>query len=207
MGCPNYIAYIYLHLAVACIIAFCSAEFITVFESSMAAFVINIAVLFGSLYLIQYVLPPGSMAQYGAFVIFALSIGQIAQTSLQQDEHKQILGEVLATVAGIFVAMTALGFYDRQNLLGLGPYLFAALGGLILGQIAYMTYYWINGNGQELKGQSYLSDFAVVLFTLFIGYDTQRIKQKAGICTVPNYPNDSLGLFLDIVNLFLNVSR
>jgi FtsH-binding integral membrane protein len=205
MGCPNYIAYIYLHLAVACIIAFCSAEFITVFESSWIAVWINIAVLFGSLFLIQQVLPPGSMAQYGAFVIFALSVGQLVQTSLQQDEHKQILGEVLATVAGIFVAMTALGFYDRQNLLGLGPYLFAALGGLILGQIAYITYYWING--KPLIGQSYLSDFAVVLFTLFIGYDTQRVKQKAGTCIVANYPNDSLGLFLDIVNLFLNVSR
>ena len=205
MGCPNYIAYIYLHLAIACVIAFCSAEFITVFESSMAAFVINIAVLFGSLYLIQYVLPPGSMAQYGAFLLFALSVGQVVQTAVQQDEHKQILGEVLATVAGIFVAMTALGFYDRQNLLGLGPYLFAALGGLILGQMAYIAYYWING--KQLKGQSYLSDFAVLLFTLFVGYDTQRIKQKAGVCTVANYPNDSLSLFLDIVNLFLNLSR
>lgn len=48
----------------------------------------------------------------------------------------------------------------------------------------------------------------IVLFSLFILYDTKMLKIKAALCHAkglsPNYPRDSLNLFLDILNLFTN---
>jgi FtsH-binding integral membrane protein len=96
--------------------------------------------------------------------------------------------------------MTALGFYDRQNLLGFGPYLFAGLLGLLVAELGYGAYLF--AGGKETAPLSYLSDIGILLFTIYIAYDTQRLKQQAGSCKIPNYPSDSLNLFLDLANLF-----
>jgi len=199
MGCPNYFAFVYLHLAAACAIAFCSAEFIQGIEQSAWTSILNALIGFGALFGIM-LLAPGSALQYICFVIFALSVGQSSQTLLQHDEHKQILGRVLMTLGGLFAGMTALGFYDRQNLLGFGPYLFAGLLGLLAAELGYGAYLF--AGGKDTSPLSYIADFGILLFTIYLAYDTQRLKQKAGVCKVPNYPNDSLGLFLDVANLF-----
>jgi len=199
MGCPNYFAYVYLHLAIACAIAFCSAEFISGIEQSLVGAILNTIVGFAALFGIL-LLGPGSAIQYLCFVIFALSVGQTSQTFLQHDENKQILSRILMTLGGIFAGMTALGFYDRQNLLGFGPYLFAGLLGLIAAELGYTAYLF--SGGKDTAPLSYISDFGIVLFTFYLAYDTQRLKQNAGVCKIPNYPSDSLGLFLDLANLF-----
>lgn len=199
MGCPNYFAFVYLHLAAACVIAFCSAEFIQGIEQNVWTSILNTVIGFAALFGIL-LLSPGSALQYLCFVIFALSVGQTSQTFLKLDEHKQILSRVLITLGGIFAGMTALGFYDRQNLLGFGPYLFAGLLGLLVAELGYGAYLF--AGGKDTAPLSYISDFGILLFTIYLAYDTQRLKQKAGICKVPNYPSDSLGLFLDLANLF-----
>jgi FtsH-binding integral membrane protein len=60
---------------------------------------------------------------------------------------------------------------------------------------------------QEVVSINYLC--RPLLFTIYIAYDTQIIKEKARTCkshlnrgVQPDYPKDSLGLFLDIINLF-----
>jgi len=199
MGCPNYFALVYLHLAVACVIAFCSAEFLQGIEQSAWTSILNAVIGFAALFGIL-LLSPGSALQYLCFAIFAVSIGQTSQTMLQHDEHKQILSRILMILGGIFAGMTALGFYDRQNLLGFGPYLFAGLLGLLAAELGYGAYLY--AGGKDTASLSYISDFGILLFTIYLAYDTQRLKQKAGICRVPNYPNDSVGLFLDLANLF-----
>ena len=199
MGCPNYFAWVYLHLAIACAIAFCSAEFLTGFVTNWAGFTINTVISFLSLFGI-FMTAPGSALQYLYFVIFAASVGQNSQVFLKEDEKAHTLSHILMMLGGLFAGMTALGFYDRQNLLGFGPYLFAGLLGLIVAQLGYMVYLF--AGGKDKAPLSYLSDFGILLFTIFIAYDTQRLKQQAGVCKMPNYPSDSLGLFLDLANLF-----
>jgi len=199
MGCPNYFAFVYLHLAAACAIAFCSAEFVTGIEQNAWTAILNTVIGFAALFGILLT-GPGSLFQYLCFIAFAFSIGQSSQTLLQHDEHKQILSRVLMTLGGIFVGMTALGFYDRQNILGFGPYLFAGLIGLVGAELGYGAY--LATGGKDTAPLSYIADFGIVLFTIYLAYDTQRLKQNAGVCKVPNYPSDSIGLFLDIANLF-----
>ena len=48
---------------------------------------------------------------------------------------------------------------------------------------------------------------AVVLFTLFILYDTKRVQENSKTCVEgkADYINESLNLFLDILNIFQNL--
>jgi FtsH-binding integral membrane protein len=203
MGCPNYFAYVYLHLAAASAIAAASATslHLTAGFYEMMALIVG---TFVSLIAIAMA-APGSLLQYLFFVVFAILIGQTTQTFYQKDLEQNSLTRVLVLLGGIFAAMTALGFYDRQNLLGFGPYLFAGLLGLIVAEIGYDIYVY-NG-GEDKTSLSYIMDFGIVLFTVFIAYDTQRLKQKEKVCSMPNYPWDSLSLFLDLANLFQLLSR
>ena len=50
--------------------------------------------------------------------------------------------------------------------------------------------------------------FFIVVFSLFVSYDTSRVLQLAEQCVnMPNYPRISNKLFLDIINLFSRMLR
>jgi hypothetical protein len=101
--------------------------------------------------------------------------------------------------------MVAVGIYDKNNLLGFGPYLFGALIGLIVAQLIIIILVDTRTIEKEqyFEGRKLLSFFGVGLFSLFAAYDTQVVKVHARQCKKRgDYINESLGLFLDFVNLF-----
>ena len=55
--------------------------------------------------------------------------------------------------------------------------------------------------------QNFISYLAIALFCFFILYDTKLIQENAKKCVKANYPVESVGLFLDIINLVLNVDQ
>jgi FtsH-binding integral membrane protein len=100
--------------------------------------------------------------------------------------------------------MTIIGFVDNQNFLGFGGYLFAALIGLILARIALLIANLSSPDAINFKKvNTWINWFATVLFAIFVAYDTQRLKDKQ-VQKSKNYVNSSLGLFLDIINLFVS---
>lgn len=155
--------------------------------------------------LIWIIIPmqPGPL-KYILAIVFAALLGQILSNFVKRLEDKQILDDVLMTVAGIFLAMTAVGFYDNQNILGFGVYLFAGLIGLIIARIILMLGL-LGGASKQLSSiNTALSWFGTALFTVYVAYDTQRMKQDARL-KKKDYINSSMGLFLDAINLFQNV--
>jgi len=203
----NYFGWVYLHIAALCIIAAASAELNLLSGTPwLILAVLSFASLFGILSL-----APGSALQYLFFVAFGFLIGQLEHVFVEMDKQKGILTYILITIACIFAAMTALGFIDNQNLLGFGPYLFAGLTGLIVAQFALLIYQYYGGHSDGQNSfvdttWKWLAGFGTVLFTAFIAYDTQRLKRNAAYSNTPNYPRDSLSLFLDIANLFNDLS-
>ena len=200
----NYLGWVYLHLAALCIIAASSAELNLLQDIPWFILpILSIVSLFGI-----FSTGPGSAVQYLFFIAFAFFTGQIEHAVVEADKEKGVLTYILITVACIFAAMTALGFIDQQNLLGVSSYLFAGLVGLILAQIAVLIYQYVGGQNTTVTTTwKWLSGFGTALFTIFIAYDTQRLKRDAAYSKEPNYPRDSLSLFLDIVNLFNSVSN
>lgn len=184
----------YLHLTGALALTAVSSEYplSTSPLVSLVEFVAIIAIIF----LITGAKP--GPYKYFLFAAFAILIGQTLAPLVDKFQAKGELREVLVSVAGIFLAMTAVGFIDNQNILGFGPYLFAALLGLVLARIILL---FIQGSQADLtKANSLLNWFATGLFAVYVAYDTQALKQTQR--KPYDYVNSSMGLFLDIINLF-----
>lgn len=149
-------------------------------------------------------LQPGPI-KYVLAIGFAALLGQILTRFVKKLEDKKTLDDVLIIVAGIFLAMTAVGFYDNQNILGFGVYLFAGLIGLIIARIILILGLLGGASNQSVSAvNTALSWFGTALFTVYVAYDTQRMKEDS-LLKKKDYINSSMGLFLDVINLFQNV--
>ncbi len=211
-SCDNYFGKVFAHLGGAMAIAAVSAETLDIdgqlkraTGSKLFGMLISVAITFALLFAVFFT-RPGSPLKYAAFVGFAMMIGQSLHSLVDRLQDKQALTRVLALTTGVFVGMMALGFYDRQNLLGFGPYLFAGLLGLILVQILLVIF---ASPAEKEKALNWIRAIGVALFAVLTAYDVQVVKAGASGCRAakkagmaPDYPTESLGLFLDFVNLF-----
>ena len=196
----SYIPYTYLHLAGGLVLTAISSEY-PVSKSPVVMLFQFIASL-GLIFVLSYNKP--GPVKYILAALFCILIGQLLSPVVESAENKKVLREILGSVFGIFLAMTALAFYDRGNLLGFGPYLFAGLIGLILVRIVLLVIGISDpGSIDFTKTYTLLNWFGTVLFSVYIAYDTQVIKYRAK--KPYDYVDLSLGLFLDIINLFTNI--
>ena len=139
--CKYFIAKTFAHTAVGVGIAAVSADNPVLFNAledglqnpGWAAFLIFLA----SIALIWFI--PGMSSntplKYVAAVSFAYLIGQLSGPLVERLDEQNILARTLFLATGVFVGMVAVGIYDKNNLLGFGPYLFGALIGLIIAQL------------------------------------------------------------------------
>lgn len=213
MSCENYYGKVFAHVAGALGIAAISAEHFDIsgslqqsFSMQIVSIVIHLAVSLILLFGVFWA-EPGSTFQYILFAAFAFWLGQSLHSMVSKLESRQKLKQVLILTVGIFLGMMAIGFYDKQNTLGFGMYFLASLVGLILAQIFLIFFY-------SKEAHSIISLLGVAVFSLLVVYDTQVIKKNKQVCNVllkrgikPNFPKESLGLFLDFINLFANLSQ
>jgi FtsH-binding integral membrane protein len=204
LGASNFIGITYLHLLAGLGVTAVSSNYPV--SDTMAAQIVEIVLTFVLLFAMMY-LQPGPV-KYVLFVLFAVTLGQVLANFVARLKSENVLKEVLVTVGGIFLAMTALGFYDKQNILGFGSYLLAALIGLIVARLLLIAGAFGGVRASTLYSLSeMLSWFGAGLFSIFVAYDTQRIKEIATRLKnrTPDYVDASLGLFLDAINLFTSV--
>jgi len=195
----SFIGVTYVHLTAALGITAISSEY--PLSTSGIAYIIEFIVLIALIFIMPAAKP--GPYKYMLFALFSIIMGQLLAPLVDDTEKKGILREVLASVAGIFIAMTMVGFTDKQNFLGFGGYLIAALIGLIVARIGLIIAGYVNPDSMDFnKVNNLLSLFATGLFALFVAYDTQKLKEKQR--RPYDYVNASLGLFLDIINLFTN---
>jgi FtsH-binding integral membrane protein len=136
--------------------------------------------------------------KYFLFALLCVSIGQLISPSVKSLQASGQLREVLASVAGIFLAMTVVGFVDKQNFLGFGGYLVAALIGLLVARLLLIVAKLGDPSSDVKKASTLLNWLGTGLFAVFVAYDTQLLKERR----YRDYVDASLGLFLDIINLF-----
>jgi FtsH-binding integral membrane protein len=135
-------------------------------------------------------------------------MGQSIKPLVKKLEDNNRLVHILSITTGVFIGMTLLGFYDNQNLLGFGPYLFMGLLGLLLVSLV-MYFVKIYGENTELQIMYVIDTLGVGLFSVYISYHIQIIKEHAKKCQTlinrgisPDYPIESITLFLDVINIF-----
>lgn len=213
--CDYYYGKTFAHLAAALVVASASAEYsnvgaaIKIPDAPMVNMVVSFVILIGLLFGVMLT-PPGPL-KYVCFVGFAYWLGQAMKPLVKNLEDNKLLVRVLLLTTGVFLGLMAIGFYDNQNTLGFGPYLLAALVGLI---IVRLIIYAVATPEERAKAENWAALVGVGIFSLYTVYDTQIVKENARMCgsmlrkgRVPDYPSESVGLFLDFVNLFANLSE
>jgi len=214
-SCTNYYGKLFAHLAAALAVSAVSAETSNLGSqmygnsSDLVQFIGNLAIAFGLVYG-TFRTKPGGIPKYAFFFALAFWLGQIIKPYVKKLEDKGSLTEILVLTTGVFVGMMALGFYDSMNILGFGPYLFAGLVGLIFARLILFA---LGTPEEKQKGVKWLNMFGVALFALFTAYDVQVARVGAAFCRIaqrklkidPDYPAQSLGLYLDFINLFVNM--
>jgi FtsH-binding integral membrane protein len=209
-GCPNFIGMTYLHLALASMFSAIATryDFLGQIGIDMKKWYNLLALMILSIVLVLVLvyLKPGPL-KYIVFFVFVFCIGTSLRDIADKLQQKDLLLDVLATVSSVFVAMTALGFYDKQNLLGFGPYLFAGLIGLLLARLGLGVASFVGAPTAAVTGVNQaLSAIGAILFSIYLAYDTQMLKRMAATCRGnPDYINGAVNLYLDIINLFVNV--
>jgi FtsH-binding integral membrane protein len=194
----SFIGLTYLHLTAALVVSAVSSEY--PLSKSPVATIAEIIAVFVLIFLLTAAQP--GPYKYLLFAAFCFLIGQTLAPTVEKLQAKGALREVLASVGGIFVAMTIVGFLDNQNLLGFGGYALAALLGLIVARVVLMVTKLADPGAMDFtKMNTILNWVATILFSFFVAYDTQRLKDKR-VQRGKDYVDASLGLFLDILNLF-----
>ena len=211
-SCKYFFGKVFAHLAGALAISAASAEYSNLGQqllggtSLLVQTLLSLGILLGLLFGTQMT-KPGGFAKYGFFIAFAFWMGQSLKPYVDRLQDKGTLTRVLTLTTGVFAAMTALGFYDSGNFLGLGPYLLAGLIGLIIAQLLVLL---LGSPEEKKKGIQWLNLIGVALFALFTAYDIQVLRVNAKLCrsgknVQPDYPVESLGIYLDFINLFTNM--
>jgi FtsH-binding integral membrane protein len=212
---------IYLWLAVGLLLGFGVAlgvgQAVATGQPLVTQAVLNPVVMFGSIILyivlgfafypvVRRVSPAIGAALYLAFTaIFGFMISAIFVIYTASSIWTAFL-----TTAGMFGAMSLIGFTTRLDLSKLGAVLFMALIGLIIASVVNIflhstMLYWI------------VSIAGVIIFSGLTAYDTQWIKRQA-LSLAGSYGAGSdmaqrvaligaFHLFLDFVNLFLSMLR
>jgi FtsH-binding integral membrane protein len=213
-GCPNFLGWTYVHWLLAGIVSATTASLNPLGElgidvrSFVAQIVLGLLLLVVTFAILA--VPVGPL-KYLLFVLLSVITGTFLIGVFERLEKKGLLVDVLITNCVIFIAMSVVGFYDTDNVVKFGPYLFAALIGMLVARLGL----FVARSGTDTEKalgtlkqvDLFLSLASTGLFAIYVAYDTSMLKRMARTCEgKPDYINGAMGLYLDIVNLFVNTS-
>ncbi len=213
-SCKYFIAKTFAHTAAGIGIAAISADnpvLYAALKKQLRGSGLSEIIIFAATIALVFILPvltPNTPLKYAAAIAFSFLIGQMSGPLVKALDEKNILARTLFLATGVFVGMVLVGLYDKNNMLGFGPYLLGALLGLIIAQLILFALEATSAIKKQeyFQGAKVLSFFGIGLFSLFAAYDTQVVKMHARTCKKQaDYIEESTGLFLDFVNLFKNI--
>ena len=139
------------------------------------------------------------------FILYSVLMG-VTMSTIFMVYTMGSIASVFFITAGMFLAMSLIGYFTRLDLTRLGSLLFMALIGVVIASVVTIflgseTLYWI------------ISYVAVVVFVGLTAYDTQKIKEMLAEYGQADEMGHKLALYgaltlyLDFINLFLYLLR
>jgi len=200
-GCPYFIANTLAHLLVGLLITGISTENPVVNGMEKKPMTHLALVIFAFFLLFALLFIENGPFKYILFAIFCATFGQMLTGFTKRLQQENLLSNTLVIVGTIFVCMTGIGLLDKGNMLDWGVYLSAGLFGLIVAMV--VTSMTTKTQKDADIVHLWISRIVVVLFTLYIGFDIEVLKENAKLCkSNPDYINESMNIYLDVLNLF-----
>ena len=225
--CNNFVVNVYLYLALSISLIgvfsylinyllygnttkyFKALDMLEIFKSIGAYYIVSIILVFVFIILIAISKDydtKNTLYNHSIWAIFLFLISVTIFPKFKDIATYEYIDDALLITTIIFLVMTGVYytfsdfFMEKYNQIGLG--LFVALISIIIIEIIHILFYNNNSFG-VFKLTSY---FVIVLFSLYVSYDTATIIKKEDLCVdYPNYPKFSIDFFLDILNLFSRI--
>jgi FtsH-binding integral membrane protein len=150
------------------------------------------------------------------YAIFAVAMGVLLYPEYMRSRENNTLLQTLGTVILIVLVLTWItNQFPPSYFNGWGPILLVALFGLIIFELLDVLFG--SYEGLTIRSKIY-AGIGVLLFSGFLMYDTSRIYARAdGVVNCVNsgsasslvcadYPRESINVYLDILNLFVDIS-
>ena len=160
----------------------------------------------GTLFLTMTINPQNTIWKHLAWLSFICLIGVTMYPIYMFTKMNNVFLRTLITTLVIVIGLTSVAFYKPEIIsLSWGPILITLLA---IGIIMKLLNIFMNKNPASQGRWSYILSYGfVVLFSFLLLYDTKKLQVNAKKCVVPDYINESIGIFLDIINLFSNLGR
>ena len=201
-SCDNYITNVYLYVLLALLITSFSVLFIAKrkYPITSTKVLLAFAVAMLSLFTIFMINPNNVLFNHAVWITFIIAISVSIYKIWRVSEYRGVLTNTLIITLLLTIGLISVS-HTRPDWVQLSwgsiltvallAGLFAWIIPMIFADITKMTIYY-----------KFLSAIFVFIFMMFILYDTKLLRINAMNCIVPNYPKDSFGLFLDVINLF-----
>lgn len=160
-------------------------------------FILFVIAIF-ALILVLALVPMHPILKFTVFTVFSILIGCLVGIATSRVSEDVVYASIAGTFA-IFVAFVMLGVLivaSGLNISWLGALLFFALLILIIVRIVFIFI-----KDPNKKRQRLLAIFGLIIFSLYVMYDTFNILQRDYF---GDFITAALDYFLDIINIFLD---
>lgn len=151
--------------------------------------------------------PSSFIYSFFTFTLLIFLFSGMSISFFKSKQYSKYITEALQIVFIIFITMSYLVytfplFFEKSYSYVVPGLLVALLASILFSLINIFT-----ANSQEsfLTFAKIIAYIGIVIFSIFISYDTSRVFQNEKLCNlqrIPNYPQESYIFFLDILNIF-----
>ena len=206
--CNRYILNTYLYVILSFVLLglqVLSMEKLNVklYSMSLLSFFLIFALTIGCISIIHILDPKKIILKHLVWALFIFLIGLLFYPLfIIYSKYKNHMMNTILTTILIFLVLSIVAFVKPELIsFKLGPILFILLLTGIIFEL--LTLFFADKNrSMLLRGVSY---FFIVVFMFYILYDTKRLQINAKNCVIADYIRESLGLFLDIYNIFIRL--
>lgn len=144
------------------------------------------------------------------YITFIFLLSGMSIIYFKSEQYAKYITEALGLVFIIFITMSYVVytfplFFENSYSYVVPGLLVALLASIIFSIINYFT---SKSRKSFINTAKIISYFGIVIFSIFISYDTSRVFQNEKLCNmkrIPNYPKESFDFFLDVINIFQKI--
>lgn len=205
-SCDGYVTNVYWYVLLGLLITCFSIVFIAkrgypiTTTKSLIAIAVAIVMIFG-LYMVN---PSQVVLNHVLWLMVLVAVSVAIYNIWRYSSYRGTVTSTLLVMTIMVVMLIGVAHFNPELIdLNWGTTLITLL---VAGVLAWFAPMIVSKDSLNTAYYKMLSAAFTVLFMALILYDTKLLRVKASKCVYPDYPADSLNMFLDITNLFGSMS-